>query len=774
MLLWTGTLPGPLQADETRAQKPLCGEAPPGFQLRTFQDAAGSHRYAVFVPQQYDPSVKWPVLLFLHGAGEKGTDGLLPVSGTLAVALERWRDAPFIAVFPQCEDLGGRSLLGWLPTSAAGQRARQILDQVEKDFSIDPARRMLVGWSMGGYGAWSQAAADPEHWSAMLTLAGGAVPDTIDLHALAQSHLPVWAISGEQDPLISPQESRRLVDELNQLGGNGTFTLLTPGGHNVCPEVFADRQVFDWLLNPDQIDRKTVHFDQQAPLPLRTDYYRQCQVQARKVPGALGVRLGNQALHDLSAQLASRIPESATAGKLPDVRQVLGTGDSAITVTLSNLSYQAHVAGCGLKAISGGRFGIEIGLRPLELRIGQTELNSQRHFARAEDIKITIGLREPALLKLEVRPEMVDGVLRLVPLRKEFLFHDSNWYVSPPASLEARSPDFTAAQLTSGIIGSLYQSRAEIDRQVLSAVPGMLESLEKQLRPQAVPGLARVLSPLPVLVPELEIGTQQVSTDTQGVSLICDLYALSRQSGPELIPKQPLQLASLRRADELTMDILLETVTLLSTVTVEQASAIVNVLDISDEKFTALAQPESMARVFPDLKPDQPGPLKSVLQLATPMILVEHPRPESEPDATALILSASRLFLDVSQPDEKQGFTLVGRIEFSLEQPITIRPRPDRDADQAGYSVRWEPDSRVTFQRAVDAQGQPIENVHGAAFEELFGAAWRSWADENGDRSISASVARFGHVDIRLKQISAEDGQFQAHLSTEVSATPER
>jgi hypothetical protein len=289
-----------------------------------------------------------------------------------------------------------------------------------------------------------------------------------------------------------------------------------------------------------------------------------------------------------------------------------------------------------------------------------------------------------------------------------------------------------------------------------------------------VPGLARVLSPLPVLVPELEIGTQQVSTDTQGVSIICDLYALSRQSGPELIPKQPLQLASLGRADELTMDILLETVTLLSTVTVEQASAIVNVLDISDEKFTALAQPESMARVFPDLKPDQPGPLKSVLQLATPMILVEHPRPESEPDATALVLSASRLFLDVSQPDEKQDFTLVGRIEFSLEQPITIRPRPDRDANQAGYSVRWEPDSRVTFQRAVDAPGQPIENVQGTAFEELFGAAWRSWADENGDRSISASVARFGHVDIRLKQISAEDGQFQAHLSTEVSAIPER
>jgi hypothetical protein len=302
----------------------------------------------------------------------------------------------------------------------------------------------------------------------------------------------------------------------------------------------------------------------------------------------------------------------------------------------------------------------------------------------------------------------------------------------------------------------------------------MLESLEKQLRPQAVPGLARVLSPLPVLVPELEIGTQQVSTDPQGVSLICDLYALTRKPGSELIPKQPLQLASLRRGDELTMDILLETVTLLSTVTVEQASAIVNVLDISDEKFTALAQAESMARVFPKLKPDQPGPLKSVLQLATPMILAERPWPESAPAATALMLSASRLVLDVSQPNEKQGFTLVGRIEFALEQPITIRPRPDRDADQAGYSVRWEPTSRVTFQRAVDAQGQPIENVNGPAFEELFGAAWRSWADENGDRSISASVARFGNVDIRLKQISAEDGQFQAQLATEVSTTPER
>src|SRR5262245_60843406 len=144
------------------------GQNPPaarntGFLSKVFKDATGDHKYTVFVPRAYTPARKWPVILYLHGAGERGNDGGLPTEVGLA-PLIRLREAnfPFVAVFPQAEEMRERLLRGWARTTPDAQRALQILAQVEKDYSIDPKREILTGWSMGGYGTWDLAAADPK------------------------------------------------------------------------------------------------------------------------------------------------------------------------------------------------------------------------------------------------------------------------------------------------------------------------------------------------------------------------------------------------------------------------------------------------------------------------------------------------------------------------------------------------------------------------------------------------------------------------------------
>ena len=132
------------------------------FVPRVFKDATGEHKYSLFVPAHYAPNKKWPVILYLHGAGERGNDGVLQTTvGLGPFVKERAATFPFFVVFPQCEDTQGRILTAWSPTSPDGHRALAILEAVEKEFSIDGHRRILTGWSMGGYGTWSLGSADP-------------------------------------------------------------------------------------------------------------------------------------------------------------------------------------------------------------------------------------------------------------------------------------------------------------------------------------------------------------------------------------------------------------------------------------------------------------------------------------------------------------------------------------------------------------------------------------------------------------------------------------
>ncbi|MFP6762711.1 MAG: prolyl oligopeptidase family serine peptidase, partial [Planctomycetaceae bacterium] len=218
------------------------------IQQRTFRDADGEHRYGLFIPTGYTPEKKWPVILFLHGAGERGRDGTRQLGVGLGPVVRQKADQfPFIAVFPQCEDMETRYLAGWVDGSRDAQRALAILETVEKEFSIDTKRRVLTGWSMGGYGTWSVAAANPDHWSAIVPLAGGGGPEMAK--PLASKH--VWAFHGSNDAAIRSSQSRRMITALREAGGQPRYTEVTGGGHDITELVYGNDQLIAWMLNPD-------------------------------------------------------------------------------------------------------------------------------------------------------------------------------------------------------------------------------------------------------------------------------------------------------------------------------------------------------------------------------------------------------------------------------------------------------------------------------------------------------------------------------------------
>jgi len=746
---------------------------PEGFQFRTLHDSTGTHPYAVFVPRQYRADQKWPVVLFLHGAGERGNDPRLLLGGQLAVALEHWPDLPFIAVFPQCEDQTGRALTGWLAGSSDADRALKILAEVERHFSINPQRRILAGWSMGGYGAWSLAAALPEKWSAVLVLAGGALHDQLPLEKLAAQKTPVWAISARRDPLIPFERSQKLIAELNRLGGQGTFTLLESEDHDFCPQVFGSQKLFDWLVNPHQVIPAKIQFDEHSPLPEETRYYEREVIQRQTIPRALAIRLGNEPFQQLARELPALLSSAPFSGTLPDVDQTLGSSGHEMRVRLTGLRYQCDVTEIWAHGISGGRLGLDVSFHPLELAIEKTSLDSLHNQATTGPIHVRIGIHEPAILKLEVQPVTDSGKLVLRLLRKQFQFRDSNWYIVPPTEVDAHSDKFTSDQLVTGIVGSLYGARDDLTQRILNVVPELLHRAEAELQLRSAPGLARILSPLPVLVPDVKVSPARVRTDARGVSVVCDLKIGVRGQFNNVPILTKLQLSDLPDDDRISLDIGLGAITSISQLTVDQNAARVNVLDISEEKFAQLADPRVMNEVLPGLHAANGEQLHSILRLVDPMVVTGKSASVASATSAELTLSSSKISIDVYRsPAAKTSPIPVGQILFSLKQIIRIHPPTDEDDLEAAFQLVWDPECRVEFLHGDSLAGSPVPEVNGNRFEQVFKEAWSTWGQAHGGQEIPMTVSRVGSSRLRLHQLKAAPRRLNLQLDVQSDLPP--
>ncbi|MFM2124622.1 MAG: hypothetical protein RL328_1073, partial [Acidobacteriota bacterium] len=146
---------------------------PTGFINKTTTVEGATRRHVVYVPHDYDPAKAWPLILFLHGAGERGDDGLLQTEVGLPAAIRKHPERfPAIVVIPQC------------PADQFWDRILPELDAVMADaqasYTIDPKRVYLTGLSMGGYGCWTWGADNVERFAAILPVCGGGVPEDMN------------------------------------------------------------------------------------------------------------------------------------------------------------------------------------------------------------------------------------------------------------------------------------------------------------------------------------------------------------------------------------------------------------------------------------------------------------------------------------------------------------------------------------------------------------------------------------------------------------------
>lgn len=200
--------------------------------------------YLVYRPPGYAKSrKKWPLLLFLHGAGERGDDLSLVARHGPPRLIAQGRDFPFFVVSPQCCSGGN-----WVTRDL-----KALLDFLLREYRIDPRRVYLTGLSMGGFGTWSMASEYPELFAAVAPICGGG--DYIRSHLLPESRkamlrsLPVRVFHGDQDAAVPVSESVRMAGIFREIGNTNVELTVYPGvGHDSWTRTYSDPDFFDWFL----------------------------------------------------------------------------------------------------------------------------------------------------------------------------------------------------------------------------------------------------------------------------------------------------------------------------------------------------------------------------------------------------------------------------------------------------------------------------------------------------------------------------------------------
>jgi predicted peptidase len=218
-------------------------------------EAMATLPYRLMRPNSIEAGKHYPLVVFLHGAGERGSDNLaqLKYFPTWMASAEAREEYPCFVLAPQCRsdkwwanfrrDPAEADPLSEPPAADLGAVAT-VIEQMLADLPIDHNRVYLTGLSMGGFGSWDLAARTPERFAAMIPICGGGNP----LLAKRYVGLPIWCFHGGEDAVVRPELSRRMVEAIREAGGELTYTEYEGVGHDSWTPAYQDPATLAWLF----------------------------------------------------------------------------------------------------------------------------------------------------------------------------------------------------------------------------------------------------------------------------------------------------------------------------------------------------------------------------------------------------------------------------------------------------------------------------------------------------------------------------------------------
>ncbi len=195
-----------------------------------------SCQYSLFLPADYakNKRKRWPLILFLHGAGQRGDNLDLLKEHGIPKILDRCPDFPFIVVSPQCP------ADGWWSVDVPSA----LLDEIARKYRVDEDRVYVTGLSMGGFGTWLLALEYPHRFAAIAPICGGGNP----LIAHRIKHLPVWAFHGAKDRVVPLGKTKEMVEALRKCGGNVKLTIYPDAEHDAWTRTYENPILYQWFL----------------------------------------------------------------------------------------------------------------------------------------------------------------------------------------------------------------------------------------------------------------------------------------------------------------------------------------------------------------------------------------------------------------------------------------------------------------------------------------------------------------------------------------------
>lgn len=212
--------------------------------------------YLLFVPEGYDKTKSYPLVLWLHGGGTRGNDLKLLLAhgnehgiGFLARADNQARYPSFILA-PQCPPNRFWGDSESAQPSAELRMVLEILDKVGQDYSVDSRRLYVMGMSLGGYGTWDIITRRPTTFAAAVPICGGGNPSKASLIAKT----PIWAFHGDEDEMVNVSESQRMIAALKKAGGQPRYSEYKGVGHNSWVRAFQEHDFLSWIFAQTRSD----------------------------------------------------------------------------------------------------------------------------------------------------------------------------------------------------------------------------------------------------------------------------------------------------------------------------------------------------------------------------------------------------------------------------------------------------------------------------------------------------------------------------------------
>lgn len=236
------------------------------YQKENFINGNDTLMYRIMFPKDFKESRQYPLVLFLHGAGERGNDNQSQlVHGSSLFASEKNRDSfPAIVIFPQCPkndywananvDRSSYPLTLTFPKDAAPTKAMDLVMKLLEETIAKPYIKKdqiyLGGLSMGGMGTFELLSRKPNVFAAAFAICGGGNPELAENYA---TKLPMWIFHGAKDDVVTPEHSIQMVQALLSYGGKPNFNLYGDANHNSWDSTFAEPNLLPWLFSKSKI-----------------------------------------------------------------------------------------------------------------------------------------------------------------------------------------------------------------------------------------------------------------------------------------------------------------------------------------------------------------------------------------------------------------------------------------------------------------------------------------------------------------------------------------